>query len=159
MCIRDRDEIFQDIVKDDKRAADVIQRVRSLTKKGSPAEEPVDLNLLVKDVLAMVKNDFQTRGVTCDLRLDPNLPLVKGDSIQLQQVVLNLLLNGFDALAEKPEDQRRLTFQTRTSPSNGVRLSLGDSGDGIPADKIKAIFESFCLLYTSGVTTRYFSVG
>ena len=141
--LNELDEIFQDIVKDDKRAADVIQRVRSLTKKGSPAEEPVDLNLLVKDVLAMVKNDFQTRGVTCDLRLDPNLPLVKGDSIQLQQVVLNLLLNGFDALAEKPEDQRRLTFQTRTSPSNGVRLSLGDSGDGIPADKIKAIFESF----------------
>jgi signal transduction histidine kinase len=136
-------EIFQDIVKDDKRAADVIQRVRSLTKKVAPTEEPVDLNELVTDVLAMVKNDFQTRGVTYALRLDPNLPLVKGDPIQLQQVVLNLLLNGFDALAEKPVDQRRLTFQTGTNPSNGVRLSLGDSGDGIPADKIKTIFEAF----------------
>jgi two-component system sensor kinase FixL len=99
-------EILSDIVADDKRAGDVIRRLRVLFKKSDPEYASLALNKVVGEVARLVRNDAVLRNVTMRLELAPNLPRVRGDRVQLQQVVLNLVLNGFEAVGEPGVTER-----------------------------------------------------
>jgi light-regulated signal transduction histidine kinase (bacteriophytochrome) len=129
-------------VNDDKRAGEVIQGLRLLLKKGEMRLGPLDVNDVMRDVLRLVHSDMLNSGVGLSTRLAPDLPLVAGDRVQLQQVVLNLVVNGCDAMAAiKPAD-RRLVVSTETD-MDGVRISVADRGCGIPPDGLERVFEAF----------------
>jgi signal transduction histidine kinase len=136
-------EIINDIRSSDKRAAQIIQRMRSLLQKHELGEEAVDLNDVVRETMEVVAPDARARGVRVQVSLDkPSSVIVAGDRIHLQQILLNLVLNGFDAMAETPEDDRRLVVST--AAHNGhADLAVRDAGSGISEDAREKLFEPF----------------
>ena len=134
-------EILADIVGEDIRAGEVIQRLRALLKRGETASLPVSLNEVVEGVLHVAQGELIERNVAVMRELGDNLPQVKGDRVQLQQVVLNLILNGADAMSGNEPNGRRLYIQTTRSGSV-VRVSVRDEGSGLSADAEK-VFQPF----------------
>jgi PAS domain S-box-containing protein len=138
-------EILQDIVKEDARAGEVINRLRVLLKKAKTDFEPLDLNLIFREVIGLLHSDAVIRGVAVSSELDPSLPPVKGDRIQLQQVALNLMLNAFEAMNEHADEERRVQIRTGRQGAR-VLASVADSGKGVPVGEAEKIFKPF---YTS----------
>jgi signal transduction histidine kinase/ABC-type uncharacterized transport system substrate-binding protein len=135
--------ILKDIVEDDKRAAAVIHRLRGLLKKGDLELSSLDLNELVGEVARLVSSDMIVRDVVLRLELTPGLPPVWGDRVQLQQVVLNLILNGLDALQESRTGDRALVLRTDRDGPAAVRVAVRDSGIGIDETDLDHIFHAF----------------
>jgi len=138
-------EILNDIVKDDARAADVIHHLRALLKKTKTALETLDLNFIFREVVGLLLSDAVIRDVKVSSELDPMLPLVRGDRIQLQQVALNLILNAFEAMNEQPNGDRQVLIRTGLKDSR-VLAAVTDIGNGIPIEDAEKIFKPF---YTS----------
>jgi signal transduction histidine kinase len=136
-------EILRDIVEDDKRAGEVIRRLRSLLTKGDPQMKPLDLNQALEEVARLVSGDSAVRGVSIRLELADGLPPVMGDRVQLQQVALNLVLNGMDAMRESSPSNRILVLRTARAEANMVRVEVRDSGAGIDEGDIAKIFQTF----------------
>ena len=136
-------EILRDIIRDDVRAAEVIGRLRSMLAHGEIRREPVDLNLVVREVLALARSDLVTRNVSVAVQLSPNVPLVQGDHVQMQQVVLNLLLNACEAMAEVPTLERQLLIETRVTADATLECAVTDRGHGIAPDQFERIFQPF----------------
>jgi two-component system sensor kinase FixL len=139
-------EILKDIVADDKRAADVIRRLRSLLKKGDLEHIPLDLNSVVDEVAQLVTSDVVIRNVPMSLDLATDLPTVLGDRVQLQQVVLNLVLNGLEAMRDTNGRDPALVIRTRRADAASVTVSVEDAGTGIDPQDIERIFQP---LYTT----------
>lgn len=135
-------EILHDIVQEDARAGEVINRLRGLLKKNTLVFEAVDMNLIVHDVVGFLHSDAVIRDVRVSLELAPLLPSVKGDRIQLQQVVLNLLVNAFDAVNGCPRGDRRVLIRSFLNDSK-VLISVADSGKGIPNGEKERIFKPY----------------
>jgi PAS domain S-box-containing protein len=135
-------EILQDIVAEDARAGAVIGRLRAFLKKTETKLEPVDLNAVFNEVTGFVHSDAVVRDVGISLELAPSILCVQGDRIQLQQVVLNLMLNAFDAMSEQPRGQRRIVI--RTGRQDGlVHAAVTDSGKGVSAAESESVFKPF----------------
>ncbi len=140
-------DILDDIVADDKRAADVIRRLRQLLRKGDLEYTSLDLNEVVADVARLVMSDAAIRNVSIRVEAAPGLPRVRGDRVQLQQVVLNLVLNGLDAMREPGGGDRTLVIRTFTDGDAGVvGVAVRDAGPGIAAKDAEHIFDP---LYTT----------
>jgi C4-dicarboxylate-specific signal transduction histidine kinase len=136
-------ECLEDIVKNDRRAGEVIRRMRPLLKKGGPAELlPLNLNDLVQNVLALISNDALLHRVSIEAVLAPALPVVYGDSVQIQQVILNLLVNAITAAATGPPAGRKVTVWTAARDTH-ADLSVHDSGKGISEADLDRVFEPF----------------
>jgi two-component system sensor kinase FixL len=137
-------EILNDIVTQDQRAGEVIHGLRLLLKKGEPQEycDDVDLNEVILDVVKLMHGDLINRNVNVDTDLAQNLPAVTGDRVQLQQVLLNLMLNGCEAMADHNSSERRLLIASQWE-SGAVRVSVTDRGGGIPQEKMEQVFERF----------------
>jgi len=131
-----------DIVEDDQRAGDVIHRMRSLLRKEESRRTPVDLNEAVRRVVRLVSSDAQLRKAAVATSLDPGLTPVSGDAVQLQQVILNLVVNGLDAVGDRPPDHRSVEIQTAARDGRVV-VTVSDSGRGIPAGDVSRVFEPF----------------
>ncbi len=144
-------EILEDIVGADARAGDVIQHMRTLFRKGMPERRPLQLNNLINDVIALVGSDARLKNVAIELDLAPRLGLLLGDRVQLQQVMLNLVMNAFDAMAGVPDRPRRLIVRTRTLEPGSVQLEVVDTGVGIAADALKTIFDPFVTTKLGGM--------
>lgn len=138
-------EILRDIVKEDARAGEVINRLRAILKKTKAVIEQVDLNVIFREVVGFLHSDAVVRNVKICLDYDPLLPLVRGDRIQLQQVVLNLMLNAFDAIDGRLRGERRVLLRTCLKDSQ-VLAVVADSGKGIPTAEAEKIFSPY---YTS----------
>lgn len=136
-------EILGDIIHDDKRAREVISRVRSLLKKEAPKMEPTDVNQVARDAVRMVERECLLKGISVRTELAEALPPVSGDRIRLGQVVINLLVNAVDALAEGSGATRIITVQSGMDSGRGVTLSVRDTGRGVGADAVRRIFEPF----------------
>jgi PAS domain S-box-containing protein len=136
-------EILADIVDQDRRAGDVIQRLRVLLKKGTVRQQPLDVSEIVQDVLKIVRSDLVNRGVIVKTGLDMALPPVNGDRVQLQQVLLNLVVNGSDAMAGLAAEERRLTVKAAPADGGGVEVTVADRGCGIGEEGLERIFEPF----------------
>jgi signal transduction histidine kinase/integral membrane sensor domain MASE1 len=145
-------EILRDIVQDDERAAQVIQRLRALLGKGDSVRSPVDLNATVRDSLALVHSEIISRNVRVDIDLDLEAPLVLGDRVQLQQVVLNLLMNACEAMTAAPVPARKAVLATRYLPLDAaVEITVRDHGGGIPPGDLERIFQPFVTSKTHGL--------
>ncbi len=127
----------------DERAGEVIKRLRLLFRKGKAQIEPLDANEVVRDVLKIMHGDLLNRSVTVEQELAPDLPVVSGDRVQLQQVVLNLVTNAIDAMGSPDESNRRLCLRTVRIDDVGVRVTVRDFGHGIPEEVLELVFEPF----------------
>ncbi|HXW73632.1 MAG TPA: ATP-binding protein [Steroidobacteraceae bacterium] len=134
--------ILADIVEDDKRAGEVIHRLRALLRKGEVQRGLLDINHAVQEVLRLTRNELLNRGVVVTTQLAPDAPRVLGDRIQVQQVLLNLVINSCDAMAAAPGSQQ-LVVRTRPADGAGVEVSVSDSGHGISPADLERIFEPF----------------
>jgi two-component system sensor kinase FixL len=140
-------DILNDVIADDKRAADVIRRLRQLLRKGDLEYASLDLNEVVADVTRLVMSDAAIRNVAIRAEAATGLPRVRGDRVQLQQVVLNLVLNGLDAMREPHGGDRTLVIRTFGDEGTGtVGVAVRDMGPGIAAKDAEHIFEP---LYTT----------
>jgi two-component system sensor kinase FixL len=136
------EEILDDIVNEGSRASEVINRLRKLLKKSKIEIEPMDLNSVFREIVTLLNSDAVMRDVKIELELDPQLPFIRGDRIQLQQVALNLVLNAIDSITEGPQGERRVLI--RTSRKDSVALAeVNDSGKGISAEEIEKVFTPF----------------
>jgi PAS domain S-box-containing protein len=135
-------EILDDIVTDDLRAGEVITRLRALLKNGEASLQPLDLNEVATEVLALARSELIDRHVTVRTRLTPGLPGALGDRVQLQQVILNLLLNASEAMSSKRLSERMLTVSTALDGDGFLLASIADRGSGIPQDAADRLFET-----------------
>jgi signal transduction histidine kinase len=120
--------------------------------KGDTQLETRDLNADVEQVLQLLHSELTTRRISVGTRLAPSLSAVPGDHIQLQQVLLNLVINGCDAMQANVEEDRRLVIETAVGDAKGqLRVSVTDCGEGIPSDKLEKIFEPFYSTKESGL--------
>jgi signal transduction histidine kinase/integral membrane sensor domain MASE1 len=140
-----------DIVADDRRAGDIIRRLRELLKKSEPRRVLLDLNALVEDVVKLVTSDALSRSVTIAVDPDPALPLLRADRVQLQQVVLNLLINAMEAMATTPEAARAVFIRTQCLDGQAAHVSVKDAGPGITDDVLARIFEPFYTTKADGM--------
>jgi PAS domain S-box-containing protein len=130
-------------IRDGNRASDVIARLRALFRKKDSTIEPVDLNEAVREVLALSRSEFQKSQLIVQTELEKNIPLVDGDRVQLQQVILNLLLNAADSMKAVDDRARNLTVATSTVADGEVRVSVRDEGTGFAAGDAEKLFSAF----------------
>jgi len=140
--------ILSDIVNNDRRAGEIIRRLRAMLRRDSHSHQAADLNEAVRESLHLLGQDLRNREVTVQLELSSTLPPVEIDPIQIQQVLLNLIINACDAMATC--DLRRLTIRSEAT-ANLVRVSVIDEGPGIPAEDLKRIFEPFQSTKSTGL--------
>ena len=145
-------EILRDIVQDDERAVQVIQRLRGLLRKGEIQAQAVDLNAVVRQVLDITRSDIISRNVCVETRLDPRGTLVLADRVQMQQVLLNLVINACEAMAGIAPHERKLRIATDISTGgNRVELKVQDVGCGIEPGDLERIFEPFVTTKAEGL--------
>ena len=135
-------QIIRDIRSDDLRASEVIRRMRGLLQKRELEAQPIDLNDVALDTIAVVRPDARARGVDIDTALAEGVSPILGDRVHIQQVLLNLLMNALDAVTAAPPYRRRVLVRTRQGDGH-VRLMVVDNGPGIPVDSLSQIFEPF----------------
>jgi len=143
--------ILSDIVEDDKRAAAVLHRLRSLLRKGEVQRIPLDLNELIRDVVRLLSSDALIRNLTITLDLDPNPVIVKGDRIELGQVALNLVVNAMDAMTEVSDGERVIVVRTENTGVDAIHVAVQDAGTGIRADAREMVFEPFYTTKPAGM--------
>ena len=149
--LQDLREALADIVEDDKRAAEVIQRLRNLLRKGESVIEALDIELLIRQVVKLLGSDTVIRDVTLVVDLQARSAVVSGDRVQLQQVILNLLVNAMEAMAECDRSERMLVVHTRLQGTESVLVSVEDSGPGLCAGAQDLVFEAFYTTKPTGM--------
>ena len=146
------EQILCDIVQDDLRASQVIDRLRSLLEKGDLLRRPVDLNATVCEVLDLAKSELISRNVHVGTTLDSRAPVVIADRVQMQQVVLNLLMNACDAMSGLPVADRKVQVDTHFLPEeSSVEVTVRDGGCGIAAGDADRIFQPFVTTKSHGM--------
>ena len=139
------------IIKDSYRASEVISRIRTLVKKAPPRSDLVDLNEVILEVLALAQNQARRSRVNLKRELADGLPPVLGDRVQLQQVILNLVVNGFEAIANSKNGDRELSISSSKDESNNVIVAVRDSGAGLDAANLERVFDAFFTTKTDGM--------
>ncbi len=139
------------IIADNKRAAEVVNRLRDLVKKRPALGKPLEINSIINDVIGLLNSEIVLRKASVALDLHPIAPVVHGDSIQIQQVLINLLTNALDAVDDESVKTRKIIISTKSENSNHTMVSISDSGSGIPTDRIQAIFEPFYTTKSKGI--------
>lgn len=136
-------EILTDIASDNRRASDVISRLGELLRKHRLERRPLDVNAIVTDVVHLIRAEAGQREVTIDLDLSEDLPVVSGDRVYLQQVLLNLLMNGMDSMRTVAPGRRQLMIRTSRRGAVSVAIDVSDRGHGLADDVAPRIFDPF----------------
>jgi signal transduction histidine kinase len=131
------------IVRNGHRAGDIIKSVRALTRKSTLEMVRLDINNVIRDVIVLLGGEFRRRGVRVEASLSPDLGSVVGDSVQLQQVVLNLIMNGIEAMAGCPHGHRSMQIRSWNDESGEVLVTVRDSGPGLDFARAQRLFEAF----------------
>jgi len=147
---REVQEIITDIIDEDRRAGEVIRGLRELLRKGEGTQEELDVNALVRGVLRLLGNDVMLRGVSMRSELADESLTTRGDRVQLQQVLLNLVVNALEALAETDGD-RRIGIRTERAAGGMARVSVEDTGPGLPTPVRHEIFKPFFTTKAKGM--------
>jgi PAS domain S-box-containing protein len=142
---------FDRIVHAAERAGEVIKRIHDLVKKAPTCHEILQLNETIREVNALTSSEAGGNGVSVRMQLAEDLPLIKGDRVQLQQVMLNLIINAIDAMSSDSEGLRELTIRTATNAPGTLLVAVCDSGPGIAPENIERLFEPFYTTKTSGM--------
>ena len=138
-------------IRDGNRASDVISRLRALFSKREFTLEPLDLNEAAQEVIALSSNDLRRNRIILQSELADDLPIVTGDRIQLQQVILNLLRNASDAMVDVHDRPRQLLIKTKREDGDGVRLTVRDAGVGLPPQSLDSLFDAFHTTKSGGM--------
>jgi signal transduction histidine kinase len=142
---------LQAIARDGRRASDVIARIRALARKTATEKEPLDINEVIREAVVLAEGEARRTHARLRAELAGNLPPVVGDRVQLQQVVLNLLLNGLDAMHAVVDRPRELAIRTQREATDHVRVDVQDSGSGIDPQLAPRMFEPFYTTKRSGM--------
>ena len=148
--LEDARRVLLDLKRANQRASDVVIRIRGLLRKQELVFEPYDLNAAAAEVVRLLDTDAVARGVEV-LAEFGSLPAVRGDRLQFQQVLLNLLVNGMDAMAETPAGRRHLKVRTSRNEDGDVEIAVADTGGGIDASDLPRLFDSFFTTKKAGM--------
>jgi signal transduction histidine kinase len=141
--LRELHDLLGDIVADARRAGDVIHGIRGMIKKEQTARHRINLNDVVMNVVQMIRADALLHASELKTSLEANLPIVEADPVQIQQVLINLVVNAFDAMRETPESKRKVEITTQQSGDGAVCVSVRDYGIGISEETRRRLFEQF----------------
>jgi C4-dicarboxylate-specific signal transduction histidine kinase len=144
-------QILGQITNDSRRAGDVIGRIRALIKKAPPRTESLEINEVILEVIALTRGEAMQNGISVRTQLAAGLPFVEADRVQLQQVILNLTINAVEAMSDVSEGARELLIATCGYASNGVLVSLRDSGPGLDSMSLERPFDAFYTTKSSGL--------
>jgi C4-dicarboxylate-specific signal transduction histidine kinase len=133
------------------RASEVIARIRSLITKATPEKSHVQINRVIEETAALAEGQAARNHVVIKLELSPDLPIVFGDSIQLQQVILNLVVNGIEAMTTVTDRPKMLTLRTQPENKGQIRVSVEDSGVGLTEEVMRRLFEPFFTTRAQGM--------
>jgi C4-dicarboxylate-specific signal transduction histidine kinase len=133
------------------RARDIIDRIRDHIKKAPPRCDRIDLNEAINEVIVLARSEITKNGVSLQTRLTEGLFPVKGDRVQVQQVVMNLILNAVEAMSSVEAGARELLISTEQNQTDGVLVAVRDSGPGINPEQLERVFEAFYTTKSSGV--------
>ena len=139
------------VLADGHRAAEIIGRIRALAQNAPPRKDSFDLNDTIRDVIALARKELQAHHVFLQAELAGDLPLVHGDRIQLQQVLLNLMINAIEAMSSAGDGQFELVVRSARDAANGVLVAVSDSGPGFDAKGLDRLFEAFYTTKTEGL--------
>jgi C4-dicarboxylate-specific signal transduction histidine kinase len=142
-------QVLTGIIEDGHRAGEVIDRIRALMKKAPPRKERLQINGVILEIIQLTHGETVKHGISVLTELTDHLPMVEADRVQLQQVLLNLIFNAFEAMGASHEGPRHLRISTAKVESGGVLVALQDSGPGLEAVMLDRVFESF---YTTKAT-------
>jgi PAS domain S-box-containing protein len=137
-------------IRNAKRAADIINRIRSIAKKGESKRRLADVNDLIEEMIALLRNEASRYSISIRADLDADLPKVMADSVQVQQVMMNLIMNGIDAMKEV-DRTRELTIQSRLAENRQLTISISDTGVGLPTEQADHIFDAFFTTKSHGL--------
>jgi signal transduction histidine kinase len=139
------------IIKDSKRASDVIGQIRALIKKEPPRKNDVEINKVILEVISLTRAELMKNGVSAQTQLAEGLPLIRVDRVQLQQVILNLILNAVQAMSGVTERTRELLISTRQEASGAVLVTVQDSGPGFSPESFDRVFDPFYTTKADGM--------
>lgn len=139
------------VVEDGYRAGDVLGRIRAIVKNAPPRKEGVDINEAVREVMELTRREAVKNGVAVQLDLADGLPLIEGDRVQLQQVLLNLIMNALEAMSGVSDRARELLISTRNAEPGGVLVAVRDSGPGLAPAVAERVFTPFYTTKPSGL--------
>lgn len=138
------EQLLRRIVSSARRASDMVQRIRNMATKHAPELNPVDLNEIVEEAVQFVRSELEAKSINLSVVPGAGLPAVLGDRIQLQQVIVNLLVNSMQAVAQADaRKKRRIALEVGAGEADAVSFTIRDNGGGIPAENIDRVFESF----------------
>jgi len=150
--LKELSSIIDDIGRDERRAADLITRMRMLSKRRSIEIQPLDMEDVVRDVVALVRPQATAKQIAVDVRMSSRLPRVLGDRVHLTQVLLNLIMNGIDAVESRPMDARRIVIEVRADEGTSqVEVAVMDSGPGVSEAAARQIFKPFFTTKENGM--------
>ena len=136
-------EAAQDIIREGNRAGEVITRIRAFLRKSETEKAPIDINQTIRDVVILMRNEADGKGVALHMELADDLPAILGDRVQLQQVILNLVMNGIEAMTSLADRARELRIRSSKHESDRVLVAVQDSGIGIDGQNLEDIFDAF----------------
>jgi signal transduction histidine kinase len=138
------------VVRNAKRAADIINRIRSVSKKGESKRQLIDINEVAREIIALVRNEAHRYSIAILTELDANLPQVMADPVQVQQVIMNLMMNSFDAM-KNVDRKRELVIRSLRTEDQYLMVSVSDSGVGLPSEQANQIFDAFFTTKSQGL--------
>ena len=144
-------EAAQDIIREGNRAGEVINRIRAFLRKTETDKAPIDINQTIRDVVILMRNEAEGKGVALHMELASDLPAVLGDRVQLQQVILNLVMNGIEAMTSVTDRARELGIRSRKYESDKVLVAVQDSGAGLEGENFEEIFNAFYTTKAQGM--------
>jgi len=137
-------------IRNAKRAADIINRIRSISKKGQSKRQLANVNDLIGEMVALLRNEASRYSISVRANLDADLPKVMADSVQVQQVMMNLIMNSIDAM-KNIDRTRELTIQSRLAEDRQLIISVSDNGVGLPSEQASQIFDAFFTTKSHGL--------
>jgi PAS domain S-box-containing protein len=139
------------IVRDGRRASDILGRIRALVRKAPSRRDQVEVNGMITEVLALTRSELRRNQIAARIQLASGMTPVDGDRVQLQQVLLNLILNAIEAMREPSDDPKELLITSAEDPSNGVRIAIADTGPGLPTESFARVFDAFFTTKSDGM--------
>jgi PAS domain S-box-containing protein len=136
-------EVLDDIIKDGRRASDVIQRIRALVRKSPAQADELDINEVIGETLALARSEILRNDVSLQTQLERDLPPIRGDRVQLQQVIMNLVMNAIEAISSLAEGTRELQIRTGKDEKDSIAITVRDSGPVLKPEALDRFFEAF----------------
>jgi two-component system sensor kinase FixL len=143
--------IMTDILDDNRRASEIVHRIRTMLRKEAPQFAPLDLSQVIRDIARLLHGDALARGMRVSVDVEPNLPRARGIAGQVQQVLLNLLLNAFEAMRECNTNDRHVLVRAAVADDGMLKVSIRDQGPGLSPESLKKLFEPFFTTKQNGL--------